>query len=75
MSATSTTFTPPPLSASEPSHVSESSRVVRERHFPADTNLRALLAMLRRMRATGTIQIDIADGGVGSVRFREEKKF
>lgn len=59
----------------DPLHVSESQRIVRTRQFPTDTDLLLILSDLRRNQSTGTLMIDLSQGGIGSVRFREEQKF
>lgn len=56
---------------------SESVRVIRDRQFSPeggeDAILRAL-AHLRHEHVCGTLMIDIANGGIGSLRFHEEQQ-
>ena len=69
---------PPPrdTSVSAPTrHVSESQHMVRERRFAPDADLAKIDAEIARTHATGTLLIDYSNGGIGSIRFREEKKF
>jgi len=63
---------PPPR---EMRHVSESQHMVRERRFAPDADLAKIDAEISRTHATGTLLIDYSNGGIGSIRFREEKKF
>lgn len=50
----------------------ESHRLVRERRFsPSEVHIPDIL---RELHATGTLCIDISQGGVGSVRFVEEQR-
>jgi len=55
-------------------HVSESHHLVRERAFPSSSDLNYVLRLLRSSHSTGTLMIDVNQGGVGSIRFREETK-
>lgn len=61
--------------SSSPLHVAESQHIVRTRQFPTDTELAIILSDLRRSHATGTLMIDLGQGSVNGVRFREEQKF
>lgn len=57
--------------------VTDSTLVVRERRFVVDNgdeSILAALAHLRREHITGTLLIDIACGGVATLRFREERQ-
>jgi len=49
--------------------------MVRERRFAPDADLAKIDAEIARTHATGTLLIDYSNGGIGSIRFREEKKF
>lgn len=55
-------------------HIADSHRLVRERIFPSSMSISAILAELRESHSTGTLSLDIASGGVGSIRFREERR-
>ena len=48
--------------------------ILRERAFPSATNINEILCNLRESRSTGTLSIDIAQGGIGSIRFSERRK-
>ncbi len=51
----------------------EHNHVVRERVFlPAE--FERVMLMLHESRATGTVMLDINQGGLCLIRFREEKK-
>jgi hypothetical protein len=63
---------PSPPSATQ--HVSESHHLTRERSFSPSSNLNEILRILRSDSATGTLSIDINQGGVGSIRFSERHK-
>lgn len=65
-------FESPP--SAQPSPSSDTHRLVRERRFPVSTALDAILRDLRDSHAIGTLSIDIINGGVGSIHFREEQK-
>lgn len=54
-------------------HLSESHHLVRERQFPNE-NIAEIIRSLRESSATGTLSIDFANGGVGTIRFSERKK-
>lgn len=61
------------MSMNSPSPIAEAERILRERiyvehTFPAAEFERALLT-LHETRATGTLMIDLSQGGVCSVRF------
>ena len=66
---------PAPPSRESTLHIAESQSVVRERRFPPDIDISHVLAEIRRQKSVGTLMLDISDGVVGGVRFREEKKF
>ena len=55
-------------------HVSESHKLEHVRNFAADIDVNQLLDALAKQRVTGTLMIDIAQGGRGSVRLREERR-
>lgn len=57
-----------------PTHKSDQQRLVRERSFPTSVPLMELLHYIRRTKGTGTLMIDINQGGIGSIRFCEETK-
>jgi len=55
----------------------DTTKVVRERHFSLDNgddSILLALAHLRREHVTGTLMIDIACGGPATLRFREERR-
>jgi hypothetical protein len=54
-------------------HLSEATAVVRERTYHRDTDLAYLLGLLRNQAATGTLRIDLSQGGVGTIRFEERQ--
>ena len=54
-------------------HVSEATAVVRERTYHRDTDIAYLLGLLRNTAATGTLRIDLSQGGVGNIRFEERQ--
>lgn len=60
--------------ASAHASASETHRLVRERVFPHPLDVPAILHLLRQQSATGTLTIDLNQGGVGSIRFREERR-
>jgi len=78
MAATLRRLPSPPPSPSQPSLPPCASRdshsLTRERQFASNIPLMELFVMLRNERATGTILIDVHDGGVGGIRFREERR-
>jgi hypothetical protein len=47
-------------------------RLVQETHY-TDMEIAAVIAHLRVERLTGTLLIDLSQGGVNRVRFREEQ--
>jgi hypothetical protein len=51
----------------------ESHKMVRERSFPV-TDITDITDMLKAEKATGQLLIDMNQGGIGSIRFREEQK-
>jgi len=51
----------------------EGTTVVRERTFSPD-DFQRLMQMLLEERATGTVLLDLNQGGVRNVRFREEQR-
>jgi hypothetical protein len=55
-------------------HVSESHKLEHVRHYPADVDVNQLLESLAKQRVIGTLMIDLQQGGVGSVRLREERR-
>jgi hypothetical protein len=60
-----------------PTLASESTHVVRERRFvidAGDESILAALAHLRREGVTGTLFVDIANGGAATLRFREQRQ-
>ena len=63
----------PPPAPDSVAHVSESHHLVRERRFDARTPLDDIARTLRESRATGTLTVDLAQGGVASVTFRERQ--
>lgn len=76
MTSAATKIPRPPSSSSDTddtasSSVHEAHTLVRERRFPA-SELSSVLSSLRDSRSTGTLLIDMNQGGVGTIRFREE---
>ena len=63
--------------ATPPLVTTESTRIIRDRHFSLaggdDAILRAL-SHLHQEHVTGTLCIDLACGGVCTLRFREEQR-
>ncbi len=60
-----------------PTVTADSTRLIRDRHFSLDSgddSILAALAHLRREHVTGTLFVDIACGGVATLRFREEQR-
>jgi hypothetical protein len=53
-------------------HVSDKARMVRERRYSPTVPLMELLNYIRRIKGTGTLMIDLNQGGIGSVRYCEE---
>ncbi len=51
----------------------ERHHVVRERIYPP-SQLAEVMQHLHESRATGTLSIDVREGGIGSVRFTETQK-
>lgn len=63
MSATATTLT----------ESKDHRTVIRERHFNVRDYERVLL-LIHESRATGTLMLDLKDGGIAGIRLREEQK-
>jgi hypothetical protein len=55
-------------------HVSEATAVVRERTYHRDSDISYILGLLRTTAATGTLRIDLSQGGVGAIRFEERQR-
>jgi len=55
-----------------PTHVRDSHILVRERRFPPSQDIAALMKFLRDMHSTGTLMINISQGGICTLRYREE---
>jgi hypothetical protein len=55
-------------------HISESHRLVRERSFTPKSSIETIIEILKESHATGQLMIDMNQGGIGSIRFREEQK-
>ena len=51
---------------------SDKSRIVRERRYPPTIPLMEILAYIRQAKGTGTLMIDLNQGGIGGIRFCEE---
>ncbi len=66
MSATVTTF-------QSLESARETYRLVRERIYQGPLDVLQILISLRMERVTGTISIDLSQGGICRVRFREEQ--
>ena len=64
----------PPGNENGTRHIAESHRLVRERTFPIHNNLLDILEALKSSHSTGQLLIDMNQGGIGSIRFREEQK-
>jgi hypothetical protein len=62
----------PPRTTREGVVTCDETSVVRIRAFSPSTDLMQLIVHLRRSKSTGTIMVDLNQGGVGSIRFREE---
>lgn len=52
--------------------LNEVQKIVRERRFSAKHSAQDILDSLRFYKSTGTVMIDLHEGGIGSIRFREE---
>jgi len=65
---------PPTREGSPPSATAEFHLLVRERAFAPAPNILELLGLLHADRSTGTLTINITQGSVGSVTFREQHK-
>ena len=63
-----------PKPPSGTNHISESHRLVRERSFQPKGSIENIIEVLRESHATGQLVIDMNQGGIGSIRFREEQK-
>ena len=75
MTSASSSRLPSPPVQDAPLPASESHHLVRERVFRSSReDVYSALRSLLESRSTGTLMVDIANGGIGSVRFREEKK-
>jgi hypothetical protein len=59
--------------AAEP-HVAESHTVTRMRTFDSGMDVGYLLGLLRNQLATGTLHIDLNQGGISNIRFEEKQK-
>lgn len=55
-------------------HVNEATSVIRERTYHRDTDIAYVIGLLRNQAATGTLHIDLSQGGVGSIRFEERQR-
>jgi hypothetical protein len=56
-----------------PSPVTDNATIVKEQSYaPAD--FAAVMLHLHESRATGTLCLDLRQGGVGSIRFVEERR-
>jgi hypothetical protein len=55
-------------------HLTEATSVVRERTYHRDSDIAYIIGLLRTQAATGTLRIDLSQGGIGSIRFEERKK-
>jgi hypothetical protein len=51
---------------------SDESRLVREVRYPPTTSLMQLLMYIRNKKGTGTLIIDLHQGGIGAIRFCEQ---
>ena len=54
--------------------LSDKSTVVRTVSFHPSVDLMQKLMYLRSKRVTGTLSVDLNQGGIGSIRFREESQ-
>ena len=73
-SLASSKLSSPPPREDAPTHISERHHLIRERSFPASADIAYVLKLLRSSHSTGMLMIDVNEGGVGSIRFREETK-
>ncbi len=65
---TPTVATPAPAAAcSRETHI-----LVRERNFPS-SELMQVIQYLRSEKATGTLTLNLSQGGINRIRFREEQ--
>lgn len=62
---------PKPVNGSTES-VHDSHILVRERRFPSSQDITALMHFLRNSRSTGMLMINLSQGSVCTVRYREE---
>lgn len=60
---------PDPVTYSAETHV-----LAHELHYAPDVDLPRLLAILRELRATGSVSIHLNQGGVRMVSFRHERR-
>jgi hypothetical protein len=56
-----------------PPHVDERHALVRERTFPP-SELERILLMVHEERLTGTVTLDINQGGLCAIRVKEQQK-
>lgn len=61
------------MSATSTIILKEHQRIVRERTFRVQDYER-LLMMIQDERVTGTLMLDLNQGGIASIRLREEEK-
>jgi hypothetical protein len=61
------------MSVTQSTPVDERHALVRERTFPP-AELERVLLQMHESRATGTLMLDITQGALNSIRFREEHK-
>lgn len=61
-----------PKTISEFSHTIDSHILVRERRFPPTQDVTALMHFLRDAHSTGLLMINLSQGSVCTVRYREE---
>lgn len=54
------------------SHTRDSHILVRERRFPSSQDIAALMRFLHNNHSTGLLMINISQGSVSVVRYREE---
>lgn len=55
-------------------HISEATAVIRERTYHRDSDIAYVIGLLRNQAATGTLRIDLSQGGVGGIRFEERQR-
>lgn len=61
-----------PKPAPDPDPTRDSHILVRERRFPPTQDLVALMHFLRDARSTGMLMINLSQGSVCTLRYREE---